>query len=129
VENRSHLDHDLNPLLGPLDDLADPPALRLRQRTAGDDLHHVADVAPVLLVVGVELLGHFPRPVVEPVRGRGRDRDDDRLLHLVAHHAPPLDLPAAPLSPSSCPPPPPPWPAGRPGSGGLSGAAALFSVP
>src|SRR5436305_8854705 len=86
-----------NPLLGPLHDLTDPPALGLRQRTAGDDLHHVADVAPVLLVVGVELLGPLGRPVVEPVGERVRHLHDHRLVHLVAHHPAHLGLPAAPL--------------------------------
>ena len=95
VENRSHLDHGLNPLLGPLDDLADPPALGLRQRTRST----ITTSSPTLHRFSSSCAWNFLRPLhrtlVEPVRDEVLDRHDDGLLHLVAHHHADLDLLAA----------------------------------
>src|SRR6202035_42700 len=84
-----------NPLLGPLQDLADPPTLRSGQRAGRDDLDLVADLALVLLVVGGELRRPLQVAVVEPVGGGVLDRHHDRLVHLAAHHPADLDLPPA----------------------------------
>src|SRR5436305_8332728 len=82
-------------LLRPLQNLADSPALGLRQRTGRDDLDHVADLATVVLVVSVELGRPLHVPVIEPVGGRVLDRHDDGLVHLLGDHPADLHLPPA----------------------------------
>jgi len=81
-------------LLRPLQDLAAPPALGLRQRTGRDDLDLVADLAAVVLVVCIELGRPLHGPVIEPVGGGGLHRHDDRLVHLLGDHPADLHLPA-----------------------------------
>src|SRR6185437_5623106 len=73
---------------GLLDHLDQPPRLAPRERPAGRDGHEVADVGLAVLIVSEELRG---APHVLAVRGvldQPLDLDGDRLLHLVAHHAP-----------------------------------------
>src|SRR5436190_7403175 len=67
--------------LGHLDDLGEPPVLRLRERLRLDDADDVADVRGVLLVVRVELHAAPDDLLVALVRGDHVDLDDDRLVH------------------------------------------------
>src|SRR5688500_12561980 len=68
-------------------DLDDGPALLARERTALLDAHRVADPGGVLLVVRLELAGEAHDPLVDRVPPQPLDADDDRLVHLVGHHA------------------------------------------
>src|SRR6185437_15306094 len=66
---------------GCLDDLGEPPALRLRQRTCLDDADDVADVRLVGLVVRVERARTPDDLLVLRVRLEDVDLHDDRLVH------------------------------------------------
>src|SRR6266568_347842 len=68
-------------LLGGLDDLGGPPALRLRARSRLDDADDVSGLGGVLLVVGVELRRAPDHLLVARVHLQRVDADDDRLLH------------------------------------------------
>src|SRR6266542_4274554 len=70
----------------PREDLADPPPLALRQGPGLLDQHPVADLAPIGLVVGLELLGPSHDPLVAGVAVHALDEDHAGLGHLVAHH-------------------------------------------
>src|SRR5688572_12392900 len=68
-----------------LDDLDEPPALVLGQRTRFSDAHEVPRLRRVLLVVRFQLgrvRDHLP---VDGMRHAPLDRHDNGLLHLVAH--------------------------------------------
>src|SRR5829696_10463714 len=69
--------------LGHLDDLGEPPVLRLRERARLHDLDDIADLGRVLLVVGVELLRAPDDLLVLRVRLDRVDLDHDRLVALV----------------------------------------------
>src|SRR5262245_8707792 len=69
------------PSLSDLEDLREPPALRLRERTRLDDADDVAGLRLVLLVVGVELLRAADHLLVLRVRLDRVDANDDRLVH------------------------------------------------
>src|SRR6266545_51423 len=70
----------------PVEDLADPPPLALRQGPGLLDQHPVADLAPIGLVVGLELLGPSHDPLVAGVAVHALDEDHAGLGHLIAHH-------------------------------------------
>ena len=75
-----------SPLLRPLDDLDHPPAHGLRQRPGLHDPHGVARLAPIRSSCAFTVL---VRVTILPYTGCAHatlDRDDDRLLHLVARH-------------------------------------------
>src|SRR5580704_1585365 len=59
------------------------PAFQFRQRPRLFDLHHVARMRFVLLVVRVELLPDRDHPLVHRMRLLARHLDHNRLLHLV----------------------------------------------
>src|SRR5919198_4814717 len=67
--------------LGDLDDLGEPPTLRLRERPRLDNADDVAHVRGVLLVVRVELDATADDLLVARVRLDRVDLDDDRLVH------------------------------------------------
>src|SRR5437868_14188370 len=69
--------------LSHLDDLGQPPVLRLREWLRLDDADDVADVGGVLLVVRVELHAATDDLLVPLMRGDHVDLDDDRLVHRV----------------------------------------------
>src|SRR5579872_651423 len=99
-------------LLRSLHDLDQTPALLLGERPAFHDLHEIADVALVLLVVRLEAFRLADDLLVHGMRNARLGDDDDRLLHLVGRDATDLDLaPAALCSRLSvrlrhaCPPP------------------------
>src|SRR5271157_1545789 len=79
-------------LLRLLDDLHQPPALFPAERPGLHHAHRVPDPALVLLVVRLDLLRPSQVLLVQPVELALVDLDDDRLLHLVAHHAALEDL-------------------------------------
>src|SRR5579883_2588953 len=73
---------------GLLDHLDQTPRLPPRIRAAGGDDHEVASVGLAVLIVGEEL-GRAPHVLAVPgMLDQPRDLHGDRLLHLVAHHAP-----------------------------------------
>src|SRR5487761_1580290 len=73
---------------GLLDHLDQPPRLAPREGPARSDGHEVADVGLAVLIVR-EQLGRTPHVLaVHGVLDQPLDLDGDRLLHLVAHHAP-----------------------------------------
>ena len=79
-------------LAGTRHDLDEAPALRRRQRPRLLDEDGVADVRVVRLVMGLELGRQADDALVQPVAGQALDGHDDRLVHLVADHAPDLRL-------------------------------------
>src|SRR5690348_10956845 len=83
-------------LAGHLEHLVEAPALGRRERPGLDDLHHVADLRLVLLVVRVELLRAADHLLVLRVRLDRLDADDDRLVHRRRH-----DDAAAHLAPAA----------------------------
>src|SRR5919197_1137836 len=64
-----------------LDDLGEPPVLRLRERPRLDYADDVADLRLVPLVVRVELHRAPDHLLVARVGARRFDADDDRLVH------------------------------------------------
>src|SRR6185503_748975 len=84
-------------LLRHLEDLSEPPALRLRQRARLDDADDVAGLRLVLLVVGVELLRAPDDLLVLRVRLDRIDANDDRLVHRRRNDDAAALLVAAPL--------------------------------
>src|SRR5262245_19536215 len=80
--------------LGLRHDLAQAPALQLRQRPGLLDPDAVAHLRGVALVVGVEAAGPLDGPRVLRVLNAALDLDDDRLVHLVRDHATDLGRPA-----------------------------------
>src|SRR5919204_658567 len=86
-----------SPLPRGLDDLGEPPVLRLRKRTCLDDQDDVADLRLVLLVVGVELDAAPDDLLVARVRLDRVDLDDDRLVHRVGDDDAAALLPPAAL--------------------------------
>src|SRR5437667_693425 len=74
------------PLLCRLDDLGEPPALRLRQWPRLDDPNDVADLRLVALIVDVERVRAPDDLLVLPMGLDQLDLDDDRLLHRVRDH-------------------------------------------
>src|SRR5581483_2322547 len=73
---------------GLLDHLDQAPRLVSRHRPARRDGHEVADMGLTVLIVSEEL-GRTPHVLaVRGVLDQPRDLHGDRLLHLVAHHAP-----------------------------------------
>src|SRR5690348_10604044 len=73
---------------GLLDHFDQAPRLAPRERPAGGDGHEVADMGLAVLVMS-EHLGRAPHVLaVRGVLDQPLDLDGDRLLHLVAHHAP-----------------------------------------
>src|SRR6185437_10974154 len=73
---------------GLLDHLDQAPRLVSRQRPARRDGHEVADMGLTVLIVSEEL-GRAPHVLaVRGVPDQPRNLHGDRLLHLVAHHAP-----------------------------------------
>src|SRR5438034_1231759 len=82
-------------LLRHLEDLGQPPALRLRKRARLDDADDVARLRGVLLVVGVELRRAPDHLLVARVHLQRVHADDDRLLHRAR------DDDAAPPSPGA----------------------------
>src|SRR5215211_3621357 len=83
-------------LPGLLHDLGEAPALRLRKGARLDDSDDIADVRLVPLIVCVNPLREPDDLLVAPVRLRGVDADDDRLVHRVRD-----DDAAALLAPAS----------------------------
>src|SRR6185312_14288774 len=83
VERGGGLDHGLS-LLRTLDELFDAPPLVARQRAALDDLHAIAGLGLVLLVVRLVLRAVGQVLAVLAVSHPARDQDDARLVHLVA---------------------------------------------
>src|SRR5512133_94386 len=79
-------------VIGSLDDLDEAPALGRRKRPRLLDENGVPDVGLVGLVMGLELRGQADDALVEAVAREPLDGHDDRLVHLVAHHAPDLGL-------------------------------------
>src|SRR6266542_4316354 len=78
-----------------LEDLGEPPALRLRERAGLDDADDVPGLGLVLLVMGVELRRAADHLLVLRVRLHGVDANDDRLVHRRGDDdASPLLLPA-----------------------------------
>ncbi len=73
-------------LLGTLNDFDHAPAFVLAERAGFHDTDGVADVAFVLLIVSHELGGLLDELAVLGVFDLTLDEDDDRLVHLVAHH-------------------------------------------
>src|ERR1700688_4310495 len=71
-----------------LHNLFQGPALQLRQRPRLFDLHHVARMSFVLLIMRVELLADRDHASVHGMRLFPRHFDHDRLLHLVREHDP-----------------------------------------
>src|SRR5512142_2541294 len=69
-----------------LEDLGDAPALVLRHRPRLDHPDPVADLALLVLVVGLALLGLGHDLPVLSVRDAALDPDDHRLGHLVRDH-------------------------------------------
>src|SRR5688500_11721511 len=72
-------------LLRPLDDAGDAPALLFAQRAAVDDLDRVAHVGVIVLVVRLEPARAPDGSPIERMSHAALDRDDDGLVHLVAH--------------------------------------------
>src|SRR5690242_9912445 len=73
---------------GLLDHLDQPPRLVSRERPARRDGHEITDMGLAILIVSEEL-GSAPHVLAVPrVPDQPLDLDSDRLLHLVAHHAP-----------------------------------------
>src|SRR5204863_9832390 len=68
------------------DDLADPPALLLRQGPGLLDQHTVPDPALVGLVVRLQLLRRSNDALVPRMTVHALDPHHSRLLHPVAHH-------------------------------------------
>src|ERR1035437_777886 len=85
LDHRFLLDHWLILLARAIDDLDHTPPLVLRQRTGFHDAHGVTGLRRVLLVVRLQALGPGDHLAVDRVRDATFDRDDHRLLHLVAH--------------------------------------------
>src|SRR6266849_1828489 len=83
-------------LLGLLEDLGYPPALRRGQRPGLHQQHAVADAAGVGLVVRPVLLGTAQNLAVLGVLDVVLDLDDNRLVHLVADH---VTFPALAVTP------------------------------
>src|SRR5712672_2564362 len=73
-------------LLGPLEDLDEPPALGRRQRTGLHQRNPVADTGDAVLVVRLHLGGGADDLAVERVLHPVLELDHDGLLHLVRHH-------------------------------------------
>src|SRR5499426_3266337 len=71
-------------LLRPFDEFLDAPALVLRQRAALDDLHAIAGLELVLLVVRLVLGAAVQVLAVLGIRDAAFDHHDARLVHLVA---------------------------------------------
>src|SRR5262245_14929504 len=85
VQDRSHLNHGgLLDLHRFTDDFLQRPALAAAERTRFDDLHGVADLRRVLLVVDHELRRPALGLAVEAVTDLPLDGDDAALLHPVA---------------------------------------------
>src|SRR5690625_1275455 len=82
----AHLVRPSRQLLGAFDDLRQPPALELGQRTGLSDTDGVTDPGLVRLVVDVVVLAHPKRLGVERVGGVPLDAHDDRLVLFVGHH-------------------------------------------
>src|ERR1700733_9978177 len=84
-------------LLGPFEDLGNPPPLGGGQRPGLHQEDTVADAALVLLVVCLVLLGTAHDFAVLGVLHAVFDGDDDGLVHLVAHHETLAGLPVTAL--------------------------------
>src|SRR5438552_490678 len=84
VKHGARLDHGLGRRAA--EDLADPPALLLRERTRLLDQHAIAHFAFVALVVRLQLLGHADDALVARVPIYPLDLHHPCLLHGVAHH-------------------------------------------
>src|ERR1700761_9076818 len=84
-------------LLGPFEDLGNPPPLGGGQRPGLHQEDAVADTALVLLVVCLVLLGAAQDLAVLGVLYAVFHRDDDGLVHLVADHEALAGLPVAAL--------------------------------
>src|ERR1700757_4955157 len=74
------------PLLGFLEDVDEPPALRCRQRASLHQRNAVADPGDAVLVVRLDLLGGPDDLAVQRVPHPVFELDDDGLFHLVRHH-------------------------------------------
>src|SRR6185437_972472 len=73
---------------GLIDHRHQPPRLAPRERPAGGDGHEVADMGLAILIVSQEL-GRAPHVLaIGRMLDQPGDLHGDRLLHLVAHHAP-----------------------------------------
>src|SRR5215217_3281034 len=79
-------------LLGLLENVDKPPALRGRQRTGLHQRNTVADTGDAVLVVGLHLLGGADDLAVERMLHAVLELDHDGLLHLVRHHVPDAGL-------------------------------------
>src|SRR5512142_3471541 len=98
VPRRSRRVRSLEELLGLLEDLDNPPALRRRQRPGLHEQHPVTDATRVLLVMRLQLAGTTDDLAVQRVLDLVLDRNDDGLVHLVADHEALPDL----ASPANC---------------------------
>src|SRR5687768_2799632 len=78
-------------LTGTLDNLHEPPALRLREWAGLLDAHGIAGVGVVRLVVRVQLGRLLDELAVDGVLHLPLDGDSDGLVHLVGHDQPHAD--------------------------------------
>src|SRR4030088_1838789 len=83
--------------LGSRQNFSQPPPLLLRERPRLFDSDPVPDLRIARLVVREEAAGPLDRPLVAGFLDAPLDLHDDRLRHLVGHHAADLRLPPPPL--------------------------------